>query len=127
MSFSKYIITMILGTIICWILFGSIIYLIDPFESGVFGILFFYISLFLSLIGTFAILGLLIRVKFFKIQVLFKQVLISFRQSVLFSVLIIGTLFLKSQNLFNIYSIVLFIIILTIIEFFLISYKKVSN
>lgn len=56
MTFRQYLWTMLFGTTLCWVSFGLVLFNIDPFHSNTAGFLFFYISLFLALLGTITIL-----------------------------------------------------------------------
>ncbi len=124
MTLRQYLILMTVGTIFCWVIWFFVLYLIDPTESGILGFAFFYLSLFLSLAGTLSILGLLFRMRFGKEEMVFKTVMISFRQATLLGLLVIAALFLKSHDILAWWNIFLLIVALTILEFFFISYNK---
>jgi len=97
---------------------------IDPGQTGFFGFLFFYLSLFLALTGTIALVGLLIRSYTLKHEMIFRLVTRSFRQGLFFSVLIIGTLLLQSQRLLTWWNTIFLVIGLTALEFFFVSDKR---
>lgn len=124
MSFRSYILLMLLATIISWVVWGMILFFINPFETDFFGFLFFYLSLFLSLVGTISITSSIIRKIFVKNEILFRQVIISFRQAILFSILIIVCLLLQSQRLLTWWNMTFLVLALTIFELFAISKKK---
>ena len=123
MSFKKYLILMTFSTFVCWIIWLLVLNYIDPQEAGFLGFIFFYFSLFLSLVGTISIVGLFIRMKILKDELVFRHVSTAFRQAILFSILIIGALFLNSKSLLTWWDMVLFILALSVIEFFFIAYK----
>jgi len=112
------------GALISWLGWVLVINFIDPTSAGLIGFIFFYLSLFLALTGTITIIGLLIRMRITKEEFITKEVEIAFRQGMLFSFLIIGLLFLQSQRLLTWWNIILFILALTILEFFFISFKR---
>jgi len=114
MTLRGYSIIMIFSTIISWILWVVIVNTVDPFVTNWIGFILFYFSLFLSLLGTSALLGFFIRI-IVKQELVFKIVKDAFRQSFLFSFLIIASLFLLSRDLFS---------WLKILEFFLLSYEQ---
>lgn len=124
MTLKQYLILMSITAVFCWAIWVSVLYLIDPGVAGILGFVFFYLSLFLALAGTLSVLGLILRMKFGKEEAVFKTVNTSFRQAMMLSFLIIGSLFLKSKNLLTWWNIVFLILALTVIEFFFISYKK---
>jgi hypothetical protein len=114
---------MAISTLLCWSAFVYVVYTVDPFATNWVGLAMFYASLFLALVGTTAIIGFLIRFVIMRRALAFRLVKEAFRQSFLFSFLIIAMLFLLSRGLFTWYNIVLLAIGLTVLEFFLISYQ----
>lgn len=111
-------------TLFCWLAWILVVNLIDPTETGVLGFGFFYSSLFLACLGTMSILGFWLRMKIFRDEIVYKQVGTAFRQAVMFSILVVGSLFLQSKSLLTWWNIILFILALTVFEFFFLSYKK---
>lgn len=124
MTLRQYLILMTISAIFCWGIWGFVLYSVDPTAAGILGIIFFYFSLFLSLMGTLAVLGLLLRMKFDKEGLVFKTVTISFRQATLLGFLVIGSLILKSQGILTWWNIIFLVLALTVLEFFFMSYKK---
>ncbi|MEK9130167.1 MAG: hypothetical protein AAB526_02115, partial [Patescibacteria group bacterium] len=108
----------------CWISFGIILLNVDPFEAEFGGFVLFYCSLFLSLMGTMALSGSLIRIKFKRNKVIPRQIIVSFRQAIWFSVLIIFFLILHKLKLLYWWNINLLICFLIASEFFFISFEK---
>lgn len=124
MSFRAYIIMMIITTLASWSMWAMVIFSINPNTTDFLGLLFFYLSLFLSLIGTMSIVGSVIRKKMIKEGLLFRHVVVSLRQAVLFSVLIITALLLQSNSILTWWSILLLVGALSVIELFSISKKR---
>ncbi len=124
MTLKKYLILMSLCTLFCWLAFVLVINYIDPTEANFLGFLFFYFSLFLACLGTMSVLGFAIRMKIFRDEIVYKQVSAAFRQAIMFSILVVGSLFLQSKSLLTWWNILLFILALTVLEFFFISYKR---
>ena len=111
-------------TVICWIIFIYVILSINPDTTNWIGFLLFYSSLFLSIIGTTAIVGFIIRFIAIKQKLAFHSVKEAFRQSFLFALLIIISLLLLERNLFTWLNLFFLIASLSILEYFLISYEK---
>jgi hypothetical protein len=124
MTLKKYLITMGVATLVCWAGWVYVIFLVDPFATNWVGFLLFYLSFFLALTGSAALLGFFIRFVILKHELAFRAVKEAFRQSFLFSFLIIASLFLLSRNLFTWVNLGLLIVGLTVLEFFLLSYTK---
>ncbi len=123
MSFRAYSVIMIFATLISWALLVMIVNLVDPGVTNWIGFFLFYFSLFLSLLGTSALIGFFIRI-IMKKELVFKLVKDAFRQSFLFSFLILACLFLLSRELFTWLNVSFLILGLSILEFFLLSYEQ---
>ncbi len=130
MTLKSYLISMTLATAFCWGVFIFIVNLIDPETTNLIGFILFYLSLFLSLIGTSAIIGFFFRFVVLRRELVFYAVKIAFRQSFLFSFFLITLLFLFSQNLNTWFNLILLLIIFTILEIIFSSFsdkKRSSN
>jgi len=111
-------------TAVCWGIFLFVAGLVDPTTTNWLGFLLFYLALFVSLSGTIALIGFIVRFVALKKELVFNLVKVAFRQSFLFSLFIVLLLILKSQYLLNWLNLFLLVIIFAILELFLISYKK---
>jgi hypothetical protein len=111
-------------TAVCWGIFIFVASLVDPTATNWLGFLLFYLALFVSLSGAIALIGFIIRFVALKKELVFNSVKVAFRQSFLFSLFIVLLLLLKSLYLLNLLNLFLLLIIFTILELFLISYKK---
>lgn len=124
MTLKSYLFVMSALTAFCWGIFIFVASLVDPTMTNWLGFVLFYISLFLALSGTSALVGFIFRFVALKKELAFNLVKIAFRQSFLFSLFVIFLLVLKSQQLFNWLNLFLLVIIFAILELFFISYKK---
>lgn len=124
MSLKNYLLTMAGASLLSWAIFIFILNFTSPETTSWIIFALFYFSLFLSLSGIFSILGFIVRQKMFHKSLAFYSVKASFRQSFLFSFLLVSTLFMLAQNLFSWLNISLLILILAIIEYILINEKK---
>ena len=127
MTLKNYLIVMGAMTTVCWGIFLLMLNLIDPTSTNWLGFLLFYISLFLALSGTAALIGFLIRFVALRRELAFYAVATAFRQSFLFALFIVISLILLSFNLFTWLNIGLLLIIFAILELFIASYKKSRN
>ena len=110
----------LLGTALAWASWFAVLILIDPEQSKFFGLTLFFSSLFISLLGTIYFLSYWLRNRIFGTELSFKNLTVSTRQAFLFTVLIITTLWLQSQQLLTVYNEILLVAVLTVIEFFFI-------
>jgi len=127
MTLKNYLVVMLTLSAICWGIFFFIATLVHPLTTNWLGFLLFYASLFAALSGSIALLGFFLRFIVRKKDLAFNLVRTAFRQSFLLSLFIISLLILKSQNLFNGLNLALLIVIFTIAELFLGSFKKSYN
>ena len=116
MSFRSYLILMTLGTVTAWIAWAVVLHGVDPTRSGGLGFLLFYATLTMALFGTISLAGMLIRLWRSKEELASRIVLRSFRQGILFTVLLSGSLMLFSHGWFRWWTMLLVIIILGLIE-----------
>ena len=115
---------MALATATCLAVFGYIAWTVNPEITNWVGFLLFYSSLFLSIVGAAAIFGFVIRFITFRREFAARLVIEAFRQSFLFGALVIVVLVLLSRDMFNWVNLAFLIIGLSVLEFFLVSYKK---
>lgn len=127
MTLKSYLITMFLITVFCWGVFVFIVNLINPESTNFIGFILFYLSLFLSLIGSSAIIGFFLRFVVLRRQLVFYAVKTAFRQSFLFSLFLVSLLFLFSQALVTWFNLVLLLIIFTILEIIFSSFSSKKN
>ncbi len=122
MSLKQYMILMAIGSAIGWGAWILILFSTNPFEAGFLGFVLFYLALFIALVGTMSLLGFIVRLWILKREeVVLRQVTTAFRQSILLSVLVAGSLYLQSRGVLAWWNIIIFIIVLGLIELFYIS------
>lgn len=126
MSLKKFLIFMTITTIICWVGWITVLYYIDPESTGVIGLSLFYISLFFALIGTFTLAGFFIRIWFQKTEMLFQHVGVAFRQSMFFSLLVVGAVILQGMRLLTWWNAALFILFLATLEYFFLARRSTN-
>lgn len=118
---------MTISTTLCWICFILILFRVDPASTNWIGLTLFYLSLALSIIGTTAIIGFIIRFVFLKHELAFRAVAEAFRQSFLFAALTIISLILLSKDLFDWVNLLLLVLVLSILEFLMLGYSSNSD
>lgn len=113
-----------LGTVISWINFLAVLFYIDPYQAGLPGLIFLYLSAILAFIGTLYLIGYLLRKRFVRYQPSFQRLRVAWRQAIWFTTLLVGLVYLYHNNLLTFLNLILLVVILTVLEFFFISYKK---
>ena len=125
MTLRQYLFLMSLGAILCWAIWLSVLFFIDPGGAGLLGFIFFYLSLFLAFVGTLSVLGLALRMRFGNSnEAIFRVVTVSFRQAAMLSLLFAGSLFLQGRGLLDWWNIIFLVLAIIILEFFFVSYSK---
>jgi hypothetical protein len=117
MPLKKYLILMIFATGVAWISLAAVIFSMSP-DTGILPLLLFYGTLFLSL------LGFLFRFIFQRDTPLYRHLGLSFRQSLLFTILVTGSLLLQASQYLRWWNLILLLLFLVILEFFFSLQKK---
>jgi len=122
------LIVMVLATILCWVSWFFVILNIDPFETNLSGFIFFYVSIFLAMVGTFSI------ILFSSYQVVNKRerpmyfhVQKSFRDSIVMAIFITALLYLQGSGLMNVWNFVILVSAALSLLIFLIFNKKANS
>jgi len=128
MTLRQYLVLMGVGTLLCWGILGFILLTVDPLTAGITGMIFFYLSLFLALVGTFSVLVFLVRRMFDKNEeVIFRHVRKTFRQSVTIALFVILVLFLQQKQLLTWWNGLLLVIIFIALEGIVFTNRKHNN
>jgi hypothetical protein len=128
MSLQRYLALMTIGTAICWLAWIFVIFNVDPQTAGLLGFLFFYFTIFFALIGTFSVIGFLVRRKMVgDDNVIFRHVKRTFRQSILISSAVVSLLLLLQKDLLTWWNGVLVIVFFFIVEGIIFTNRRYSN
>ncbi len=123
MDLKKFLLSMSFATLLCWFGFFMVILFISPNEIGSLTFLLFYLILALAVTGTLTIVGFLVRKLFNKNELAFEHVMVSFRQAIWLSLILIISLYLQSKQLLAWWNAILLIMGLGLIEFFYLSHN----
>lgn len=99
------------------LIFSFTIGYINPETTGLGGFIFFYTSLFLSLFGGILFISYIVHAVIMRWTSAFKNIQVSTRHGLLFSLLITGSLMLQSRRLLSWLNLILLVLLLTFIEF----------
>lgn len=128
MTLRQYLILMSIGTILCWVAWLFVVWSIDPSDAGTLGFLFFYISLFLAIVGSFSVFGFLVRRAIIKDdELVFRHVKRTFRQSIFVATLIVFVLFLLAEHLLTWWNLILLLGLCVFLEAIVFTNRKYSN
>lgn len=108
---------MIFATLLCLGGLVMVLIFVNPYEAGLIGLLFFYVALFLVLLGIFSILGFVFRWLLKKNEFAYNQVKTAVRQGLMLAFLLIIVLFLQARALLVWWNMILLILLLGGIEY----------
>jgi hypothetical protein len=113
MRLKPFIILILLGTLLSWISWGFVLVTIDPFFAEPIAFIFFYLSLFVALIGTISLVFLAVYTKLVPIDApVYRVVSRSLRDGLLVAVLLVTLLVLQGLELLTIWNIGIFVVLL---------------
>ncbi len=115
---------MTIGTVLCWGGWLWVLFFVNPYEAGIWGVVLFYAALFLGLLGALSLFGFSFRVLLIKHEFAYKQVKHAFRQAMILAGLVVIVLYLWSHGLLVWWNLVLLVLLMAGVEyFFSVSYK----
>ena len=126
MTLRSCLIGLIVSVISCFAAWVLILLNINPKTSGWQEFLLFYLSLFFTFVSLFTLIGFFIRNKFFSNKPAFTLIEISFRHSIFFSMILIGTLVLQGIRTLNWQNALLLVIGIVILEFYFLNRENGS-
>lgn len=128
MTYIAYVAYMLIGTLMACAVWLWTLFSINPDTSGLTGILLFYVSFALMLVGFFALLGLFVRVVLFRTQEMKVYVVkTTFRQGVLLAIMAESVLLFQKYGLMTWWSFALLFVLVISLEFFLSAGHHVKN
>lgn len=112
------------ATLAAWLTWGGVLCFVDPLETGGVGFFLFYLTLAIALIGTWTLLGTIVRIWRQKDILISRHVTRSFRHSFLFTFLLIASLLLLSFRLWTWWLMALLILFVSFVEFLFLSLRQ---
>lgn len=126
MNLKEYLFSIGLGSTICFAICVLVVLNFDPNINANLPLTFFYLSLFLGVLGGFSFFAILAKkIKYQEDEIVFRQIKKVFRQALVFSCLIIGILFLAKENLLNWLTFLLIIFFYLIFEGIIFTRKEI--
>lgn len=109
------------ATVLVWGTWGAVLCLMDPSHTGGAGFAMFYSTLAIALVGTWTLLGTVVRCLRQKEVIISRHVLRSFRHSFLFTFLFLVSLWLLSMRLWTWWLMALLLVFVSLVEFMFLS------
>ncbi len=96
MTVKKSLSLILISTIFFWLILAFFIFVVDPQEAGIFGLIIFFFSLFFSLLGILTLLFIILKFRTLKnSDEIFEKFSTGFRQATLFSFFLISLILLR--------------------------------
>ncbi len=125
MNLRDYLLSILAGTVAALTSAVIVLIMIDPVSAGLLALASLYITLGAAAVGLFTIIGTLVRVKRQAAGADVGQAVArSLRQAVIFALLFLISLFLSSRDLLTVWTVLLLIILVTLVEFFFLAGKR---
>ena len=121
MTLKNCLIGLVVSAVLCFTAWVLILSNVDPATTDWQGFLLFYLSLFFAFVSLLTLVGFFVRSKLFPNKPIFTQVGISFRQSVLFSIIAVGTLLFQGLKMLNWQNALLLVVSVIILEFYFLN------
>lgn len=118
MTFRAYLVLMGLSTAMAWVGWLIVLLNVDPFRTNFMGIVLFYVTLSVGLVGLLTLGGLLYRVGIMRRnELISREVKVSFRHAILLTVLSVIALILSRQGVLHWWVLVVLIVTAGILEY----------
>lgn len=128
MSVRGHILFMLVATLVMWVAWILVLTNINPSTAAWWGFALFYVTLFLSLFGSFTTLGFVLRSLFLiRRKTTQYKITTSLRQAFLWSAALIIALGLQGQRVLSWWIFATILIVFALIEFFVISVRNASE
>ncbi|MBU0660710.1 hypothetical protein KKG22_00855 [Patescibacteria group bacterium] len=128
MNLRQYLTIMILATILCWAAFVVVLVNVDPFQDAGLGLLFFYVSLFFSIVGTGSLVSFALSLAFTKKEIpVFRHVRRTFIIGVFVSFALSILLYLQAREALTLWNMLLLFSIVCFLILFRISTRSYSK
>lgn len=125
MTLRNFLVFLSFSGLASWAAWVLVVVYIDPTASGIIGLIVFYVALFLSLLATFTLLGILGRIatRVYKKEqyVVFRFLMPAVRQSVWLSLLAVISLWLLAAGLFSVWAVTALLFGFILLEAFYLS------
>ena len=112
--------------LIAWLAWVLLIIKLTPMEGTGIALAFFFLSLFIALSSTFAVVGYYFRVWLFKNEIFYKHINVALRQGIFLSLIAVFCLIFQMMKVLTWWSGILLIIVAVLLESYF-SSKDSSN
>ena len=128
MSLKEYLFSLGLGSLLCFVICGLTVINFDPKTNNVLPLIFFYLSLFMGILGGFSFVAIWIKKTVLKNEeIVFRQIKKIFKQALVFSLLTVFIFYLGHLGLLNWLTFLLIVFFYLIFEGIIFTRKEKND
>lgn len=121
MTLKSYLNAMAVATSVAFMGWGLVLMYIDPGSAGYMGMVLFYTTLFLGMMGFFTLISFSLKRWISNNEIIFSYIAGSFRQGFWLAVIIVGLLMMQGARILNWWDALLFVASISLLELYFIS------
>ncbi len=118
MTHGRYILFILGSGVSAWIGWILVVTKLSPYETLGLSLAFFFITLFIALSSTFAVLGFYFRVWLFRNEIFYRHINVALRQGVFLSLIAVFCLIFQMMRVLTWWSGMLLILVAVLLEFY---------
>ena len=118
MTHGRYILFILGYGVSAWIGWILVVTKLSPYETLGLSLAFFFITLFIALSSTFAVLGFYFRVWLFRNEIFYRHINVALRQGVFLSLIAVFCLIFQMMRVLTWWSGMLLILVAVLLEFY---------
>ena len=118
MSHNKYIAIIAGSGLLAWLGWLLVLFKLSPYQTLGLSLGFFYVTLFIALSATFAVVGFYFRVWLFKNEIFYRHINVALRQGIFLSLIAVFCLIFQMMKVLSWWSGLLLVVISVLLEFY---------
>lgn len=118
MSHHRYIGIIAVAGLLAWLGFALVLTKLSPNESLGLSLAFFFLTFFIAVSSTFAVVGFYFRLWLFKNEIFYRHINVALRQGIFLSLIATFCLVLQMVRVLNWWSGILLVLIAVLLEFY---------
>lgn len=118
MSHHKYIAIIAGSGLLAWTGWLLVLFKLSPYQTLGLSLSFFYVTMFIALSATFAVVGFYFRVWLFKNEIFYRHINVALRQGIFLSLIAVFCLIFQMMRVLSWWSGLLLVVISVLLEFY---------
>jgi len=121
---ARYVLGLIVAAATSAVALSVVLLFLNPYSAGWLGLTILALSLYFLTVSLFTLLGFTARVWRSGREIIYAHLGTSFRQGLLLGIVVVGSLLLQAFRLFNVWSAVLFVVAVVLVELAFLSHAN---